>query len=98
MPVPPSCRCCRQHLGFNERDAESPGNHCPKDPLGLRPIWHTFERRVRAHIFVTALAFVLERMLERALRDARVSLSSTTAWSALETIRYVQFRVDGGAA
>jgi transposase len=71
------------------------GFHCLKDPLGMRPIWHRVERRIRAHIFVAALAFLLDRMLERALRDAKVSLSSTNAWSALATIRYVQFRVEG---
>ncbi len=61
----------------------------------MRPIWHRAERRVRAHIFVAALAFLLDRMLERALKAANVSLSSTSAWSALETIRYVQFVVNG---
>jgi transposase len=66
-----------------------------KDPLGMRPIWHRAERRVKAHIFVAALAFLIERMLERALKDAGVSLSAQSAWAALKTIRHVQFRVDG---
>jgi transposase len=66
-----------------------------KDPLGMRPIWHHAARRVKAHIFVAALAFLIERMLERALKDARVSLSAQSALEATKTIRYVQFRVDG---
>jgi transposase len=66
-----------------------------KDPLGMRPIWHHQERRVKAHILVAALAFLIERMLERALKDAGLSLSARSAWEALQTIRYVQFRVDG---
>jgi transposase len=66
-----------------------------KNPLGMRPIWHRVERRVRAHIFVAALAFLLDRMLERALKAARVLLSSQSAWSALKTIRHVSFVVDG---
>jgi len=66
-----------------------------KDPLGMRPIWHHTERRVRAHIFVAALAFLIERMLERALQDAGLSLSARSALEALKTIRYVQFRVAG---
>jgi transposase len=66
-----------------------------KDPLGMRPIWHRAQRRVKAHIFVAALAFLIERMLERALKDAGVSLSAQSAWEALQTIRHVQFRVDG---
>jgi transposase len=66
-----------------------------KDPLGMRPIWHHAERRVKAHILVAALAFLIERLLERALTDAGVSLSARSAWEALKTIRLVQFRVDG---
>ena len=66
-----------------------------KDPLGMRPIWHHAERRVKAHIFVATLSFLIERMLERALRDAGVSLSAQSALRSLETIRHVQFRIDG---
>jgi transposase len=66
-----------------------------KDPLGMRPIWHHAERRVKAHILVAALAFLVERMLERALKDAGSNLSARSAWEALKTIRLVQFRVDG---
>jgi transposase len=66
-----------------------------KDPLGMRPIWHHAERRVKAHIFVAALAFLIERMMERALKDAGLSLSARSAFEALKTIRHVQFRVDG---
>jgi transposase len=66
-----------------------------KDPLGMRPIWHRASRRVKAHIFVAALAFLFERMLERALADAGVSFSARAALEALATVRHVQFRVDG---
>ena len=66
-----------------------------KDPLSLRPIHHRTEPRVRAHIFVAALAFLLDRLLERHLKAAQTQLSTTDAWSALETIRHVTFRVQG---
>jgi len=66
-----------------------------KDPLALRPIWHHAERRVKAHIFVAALAFLIERMLERALKDAGLSLSARSALEALQTIRHVQIRMAG---
>ena len=80
---------------YKELNEVERGFHALKDPIGMRPIWHRAERRVRAHIFVAALAFLLDRMLERALRDANVNLSSTAAWRALETIRRVSFRVNG---
>ena len=80
---------------YKELNEVERGFRSLKDPIGMRPIWHRAERRVRAHVFVAALAFLLDRMLERALRDAKVNLSSRTAWRALETIRHVSFRVDG---
>lgn len=80
---------------YKELNEVERGFHALKDPIGMRPIWHHVERRVRAHVFVAALAFLLDRMLERALRDAQVNLSSTDAWRALETIRHVRFRIHG---
>jgi transposase len=80
---------------YKELNEVERGFHALKDPIGMRPIWHRCERRVRAHIFVAALAFLLDRMLERTLRDAKANLSSAAAWQALETIRHVCFRVNG---
>ena len=80
---------------YKELNDVERGFHALKDPIGMRPIWHHLERRVRSHIFVATLAFLLDRMLECALRDANVNLSSTAAWQALETIRHVRFRVNG---
>jgi transposase len=79
---------------YKELNEVERGFRTIKDPLGMRPIWHRVERRVRAHIFVAALAFLIDRMLERALRDAHMQLSSTAAWAALQTIRYVRFRIN----
>jgi transposase len=71
------------------------GFHSLKDPLGMRPIWHHAARRVKAHIFVATLAFLVERMLERRLKQAGLSFSARAALDALQTIRHVQFRVQG---
>jgi len=80
---------------YKELNDVERGFHALKDPLGMRPIWHRVERRVRAHIFVAAMAFLLDRMMERTLRDAKVDLSATVAWKALQTIRSVRIRVNG---
>ena len=80
---------------YKELNEVERGFHALKDPIGMRPIWHRVERRVRAHIFVAALAFLIDRMLERALKDAGVALSAEAAWSALQTVRHVSFRVQG---
>jgi hypothetical protein len=80
---------------YKELNEVERGFRSLKDPIGMRPIWHHHERRVRAHIFVAALSFLLERMLERALKDAGVPLSAQAALTALQTIRHVRFQVDG---
>jgi len=44
-------------------------------------------------VFVAALAFLLDRALEKKLRSAKSSLSSPAAWQALETVRCVEVAV-----
>ena len=82
-------------LHYKELNEVERGFRSLKDPLGMRPIWHHADRRVKAHIFVATLSFLIERMLERALKDAGVPLSAQSALESLKTIRHVQFRVDG---
>jgi transposase len=65
-----------------------------KDVLAMRPIYHRVESRVRAHIFVAALALLGQRWLEQRLRQAKVPLSATEAMQALETIRLVKFHLE----
>jgi transposase len=64
-----------------------------KGLLEVRPVYHQKDERVRAHVFVAALALLLDRALEKKLRAAGSSLSSPAAWQALETIRCVTVEV-----
>ena len=64
-----------------------------KGLLEVRPVYHHKDDRVRAHVFVAALAFLLDRALEKKLRAAGSSLSSPAAWQALETVRCVTVEV-----
>ena len=41
-----------------------------KDVLAMRPIYHQIETRVKAHIFVAALALLVQRLLQRRLDEA----------------------------
>jgi transposase len=66
-----------------------------KDVLAMRPIYHRVAPRVKAHIFVAALALLLQRFLERRLARANVNLSAAEAMEAMETVRVVTFRLDG---
>ena len=64
-----------------------------KDLIEMRPIYHHRPKRVRAHIFVAALAFLLARALEKKLKAARVPMSSAQALEALRTMHVVDIRV-----
>jgi transposase len=66
-----------------------------KDVMALRPIYHQLEIRVKAHIFVAALALLVQRLLGRRLSEAGVDLSPARAMQALETVRLVTFRLKG---
>jgi transposase len=68
-----------------------------KDVMALRPIYHRIELRVRAHIFVAALALLVQRLLGRRLEAAGVDLSPPRAMQALATVRLVTFRLEGQA-
>ncbi|MGH8402107.1 MAG: IS1634 family transposase [Gammaproteobacteria bacterium] len=57
--------------------------------LEVRPIYHHGPERVEAHVFVAALAFLLDRAMEKKLRAAGSPLSSPFAWRALESVRWV---------
>ena len=66
-----------------------------KDVMALRPIYHQVEPRVKAHIFVAALALLVQRLLGRRLKEAGVDLSPARAMQALSTVRLVTFRLEG---
>ena len=68
-----------------------------KDVLALRPIYHQIETRVKAHIFVAALALLVQRLLGRRLKEAGLDLSPARAVQALSTVRLVTFRLEGQA-
>jgi transposase len=65
-----------------------------KDVMSLRPIYHQIEMRVKAHIFVAALALLVQRLLGRRLKEAGVDLSPARAMQALATVRLVTFRLE----
>src|SRR5262245_26884430 len=65
-----------------------------KDVMAMRPIYHQIETRVKAHIFVAALALLVQRLLGRRLEEAGLDLSPARAMQALSTVRLVTFRLE----
>jgi hypothetical protein len=68
-----------------------------KDVLAMRPIYHQIEQRVKAHVFVAALALLMQRLLGRRLEEAGVDFSVERALEALSTIRLVSLRLEDQA-
>ena len=64
-----------------------------KDVIELRPIYHRTEERVRGHILVAALAFLLERALEKKLKAYGLKMSAEAALEALKTVHVVEVEV-----
>lgn len=67
-----------------------------KDVIEMRPIYHQTDRRVQAHLFVAALAFLLDRALEKKLKAAGLDLSSKEAWQILRSVRVVEIDLGQG--
>ena len=65
-----------------------------KDVLAMRPIYHQIEPRVNAHIFVAALALLVQRLLHHRLEQAGIDFSAERAMQALSTLRLVSLRLD----
>jgi transposase len=65
-----------------------------KDVLAVRPIYHQIKTRVKAHIFVAALALLVQRLLHRRLEQAGIDFSPERAMQALSTVRLVTLRLD----
>ena len=53
------------------------------------------EQRVKSHIFVAALALLVQRLLGRRLKEAGVDLSPARAMQAVSTVRLVMIRLEG---
>ncbi len=66
-----------------------------KSGLELRPVYHWTERRIRGHIMVCFLAFVLEVVLMRKLREVGYEGSYGELMADLERLKAVEIAVDG---
>jgi hypothetical protein len=65
-----------------------------KDFLQLRPMYHWKDHRVRAHIFVCVLAYLLERSLSHQLREAGLEMSPREALEWATRIHAVETKID----
>lgn len=65
-----------------------------KSVVDLRPFFHRKEARVRAHVFICVLAYLLEKIIEKALKRANVKLSAEKALMSLKQMAVTVMKVD----
>lgn len=66
-----------------------------KSFLKLRPIHHRKANRVRGHIFVCVLSFLLEKLLDKKLETANINLTARISLEKLYRIKVVEDNVNG---
>ena len=67
-----------------------------KDVIEMRPIYHQTAVRTEAHLFVAALAFLLQKALDKKLKAAGLDLSPPLALQALRTVQVVDIALGNG--
>jgi len=60
-----------------------------KSFIRIRPIRHWAELRVRGHVFVCVLAYLLEKLIERSLKDSAIDLTAKAALEKLSSLKAV---------
>ena len=63
--------------------------------LRIRPIYHYKELRVRAHVFICVLAYMIEKFLEKKLKNSQMNLSPQKALQKLKLLRMVTCSIMG---
>lgn len=66
-----------------------------KSFVRMRPIFHRKDRRVRCHLFLAVLAYTLEKVLERELQRAGLTMTARRALEHLESVHVVTNRLGG---
>ncbi|MCR4402974.1 MAG: IS1634 family transposase [Firmicutes bacterium] len=67
-----------------------------KNPLEARPIYHWKDERVRAHLSLCVLAYLLEGVIDVALEKANLGITAQTALEELSQIRACETAIGRG--
>ena len=66
-----------------------------KDFIELRPIYHWAEERVRAHIFICVLSYLIETCIEIKLKEKGLEITACKALNILSEIKLVDQEIEG---
>jgi transposase len=66
-----------------------------KGPLKTRPMFHWTDKRIHAHVLICLLAYYIEAIITKTLRDKKCSFSAPELFRALNEVYAVPVRVRG---
>jgi transposase len=64
-----------------------------KDFLHLRPIRHYEDDRVRAHVFICVLSYLLEKIIEKKMRQVHLNITARETLDKLDDIRLAKNQI-----
>jgi len=64
-----------------------------KNFLKIRPIYHYKNMRIRGHVFICVLAYLIEKFMEKKLIQSKLNLSTEKALQKLKPIRMVRYTI-----
>jgi len=64
-----------------------------KNVIRIRPIYHYKDLRVRGHVFICVLAYLLEQFMEKKLKQSNLPLSAQKTLQILKPIRIVRYTI-----
>ena len=74
---------------YYDKDGIEKAFCCIKQPIGLRPIRHWLDGRVKAHIFMCYLSYLLMKTLEHMLKKGGLTMNAENALKQLSKVKYV---------
>lgn len=66
-----------------------------KSEIELRPLWHRTDAKVRAHVTLCMLALLVDRILERAMKEAGRAMTAASLYETLSAVRLNRCRAKG---
>lgn len=74
---------------YHDKDGIEKAFCCIKQPIELRPIRHWLDGRVKAHIFICYLSYLLMKTLEHLLKKRGLTMTAENALKQLSKVKYV---------
>lgn len=80
-------------LAYRDKDKAEKAFRCIKCFINIRPIRHWKDNRVKAHIFLCILAYLLQKVLEYKLEINSVKMTAQEVLNELSGIKMISYKV-----